>query len=77
MTDPRAGKTYYVSWEQWVKYCIEHGLNPYEQCEDGQDLGGGDSYTVVCNDDPPEEEEDHDEEWKNARDAYCCTEEKE
>lgn len=56
MTDPRAGKTYHVSWEQWERHCAERGIDPREQREDGQDLGGGDSYTVVCRDDPPEEE---------------------
>ena len=57
MTDPRAGKTYYISWEQWERHCARHGIDPRKQCEDGEDLGGGDSYTVVCRDDPPEKEE--------------------
>jgi len=74
MTDPRAGKTYHVSWEQWERHCARRGIDPRGQCEDGEDLGGGDSCTVMCRDDPPEEE-DPDEEWKNARDAYCCTKE--
>jgi len=56
MTDPRVGKTYHVTWEQCERYCDERDINPREQCEDGEDLGGGDSYTVVCNDEPPEEE---------------------
>jgi len=58
MTDPRAGKTYQLTWEQWEEYCAEHGIDPREQCEDGEDLGGGDSFTVACYDKPPKEEAD-------------------
>ena len=67
-------ETYRVGWGEWVEYCAEHGINPREQSEDGYDLGGGNSATVICIEDPPEEE-DPDEVWKNARDAYCCTKE--
>ena len=58
MTDPRAGKTYSLTWEQWVEYCAEHNINPHQQCEDGYDLGGGDSFTVACHDKPPKEYEE-------------------
>jgi len=53
MPDPRAGKTYSLTWQQWVAYCAEHGLDPYEQEEDGYDLGGGDSFTIACYERPP------------------------
>ena len=44
-----------LSWPEWVEYCAEHGIDPREQCEDGHDLGGGDSYEVVCYDVPEED----------------------
>lgn len=57
MTDPRVGKTYQLSWEEWVEYCAKHSIDPRKHCEDGKDLGGGHSYTVVCYDEPPKEDE--------------------
>lgn len=56
--DPRAGKTYHVTWEQWETHCAERGIDPREQSEDGQDLGGGDSFSVICHEEPPEEYEE-------------------
>ena len=56
MADPRAGKTYRLSWEQWEEYCAEHGIDPREHCEDGEDLGGGHSFTIACYDKPPKED---------------------
>jgi len=56
MADPRTGKTYQLTWEQWVAYCAEHGIDPYEQEEDGYDLGGGNSFTIACYDEPPKED---------------------
>ncbi len=50
-------KTVRMSWECWVEYCAEHGLDPRKQSEDGQDLGGGNSITFECVEDPPEEDE--------------------
>ena len=51
-----AGKTIKLNWEEWKEYCAEHDIDPYENYEDGHDLGGGDSYEVVCYDEPPREE---------------------
>ncbi len=48
-------QTIYLNWEEWQKYCAEHGLDPRKQLEDGRDLGGGNSIEIVCHDDPPEE----------------------
>lgn len=56
MPDPRAGKAYRLTWEEWEAYCAEREIDPREQCEDGEDLGDGDSYTVACYEDPPEED---------------------
>ena len=50
-------ETYRLNWTEWVEYCAEHGIAPREQCEDGHDLGGGNSITFECYEDPPEEEE--------------------
>ena len=50
-------ETYRLNWTEWVEYCAEHGIDPREQCEDGHDLGGGNSITFECYEDPPEEEE--------------------
>ena len=52
-------KTVHMSWECWVEYCAEHGLDPREQREDGYDLGGGTTITFECYEDPPEEEENN------------------
>jgi len=49
-------KTYYLTWKEWVEYCTEHGIDPHEHREDGYDLGGGHSFTVMCREDPPEAE---------------------
>ena len=51
-----AGKTIRLNWEEWQEYCAEHGLDSRKTCEDSVDLGGGDSYEVVCVDEPPREE---------------------
>ena len=51
-----AGKTTRFSWEEWQKYCAEHGLDPHKTCEDSVDLGGGDSCEVVCVDVPIRED---------------------
>ena len=64
---------YRLNWEEWVEYCAEHGIDPRKHREDGRDLGGGNSITIMCSDEPPEK--DPDEAWKNARDVYCCTKE--
>lgn len=48
-------KTIWLTWEEWVEYCAEHGIDPREYCEDGYDLGGGNGLTIECRDDPPEE----------------------
>lgn len=50
-----SGKTYRLSWEEWKEYCAEHGIDPRKNCEDSHDLGGGDSYEVVCCDMPGED----------------------
>ena len=49
------GKTIRLNWEEWQEYCSEHGLNPHDCSYDGYDLGGGDSYEVVCHDVPEED----------------------
>lgn len=50
--------THHLTWEEWVEYCAEHDIDPREFCEDGHDLGGGNSIDFVCYEDPPEEEEE-------------------
>ncbi len=50
--------TIYLNWEEWQKYCAEHNIDPREHCEDGQDLGGGNSLEIICVDDPPKEDDD-------------------
>ena len=57
MPELKVSKTVRLSWPEWQEYCAEHGIDPREQCEDGHDLGGGNSITIMCCDDPPEEEE--------------------
>jgi len=52
MRDPRAGKTYRLSWPEWIQFCAEQGMDPIENCELSFDLGGGDSYTVACHEEP-------------------------
>ena len=54
MMDKRAGKTFELSWPEWVKFCAEHDTDSIENAEYGFDLDGGDSYTVACYD-PPDE----------------------
>lgn len=54
MTDPRVGKTYHLGWPEWVEFCAEQDIDPIEDCEFGFDLGGGDSYEVICHDQPDE-----------------------
>ena len=53
--DCRTGKTFQINWPEWVIFCNEQGIDPVENCEHGFDLGGGDSYDVVCYDEPEEE----------------------
>jgi len=45
-----------LNWEEWQEYCAEHNIDPRKHCEDGIDLGGGNSIEIVCVDEPPEEE---------------------
>ena len=47
MTDPRAGKTYYLGWDKWREFCLEQQENPYKQTELSFDLGGGNYYTIA------------------------------
>ena len=54
MTDPRAGKTYHLRWPEWIQFCAEQGIDPIDNCEHSFDLGGGNSYTMVCHDQPDE-----------------------
>ena len=54
--DLRAGKTYRLNWEEWKEFCAEQDIDPHENCEHGFDLGGGDSFEIVCYEDPPKEE---------------------
>jgi len=49
-----AGRTIRLNWQEWQEYCLEHGLDARKTCENGHDLGGGDSYEVVCYDMPEE-----------------------
>jgi hypothetical protein len=51
-------KRHCLTWEQWVEFCAEYDIDPYENCEYGFDLGGGDSEEYYCYDDPPEELEE-------------------
>ena len=51
---PRAGKTFQLSWPEWLEFCAEQDIDPIENCEHGFDLGLGDSFTVACYD-PPDE----------------------
>ena len=57
MTDPRAGKTYQISFPEWIQFCAEQDIDPVENCECGFDLGGGDSYTVACYEIPDQAKE--------------------
>lgn len=52
MRDLRVGKTYRLSWKEWVIFCAEQKIDPVENCEFGFNLGGGDSYTVACYEKP-------------------------
>jgi len=56
MTELRAGKTYSLNWKEWEEFCVEHDIDPRENCEYSFDLGGGDSYEIVCYEEPPKEE---------------------
>ena len=47
MTDPRAGKAYYLNWDEWRTFCFDNRENPHKQTELSFDLGGGDYYTVA------------------------------
>ena len=42
------------NWEEWCSFCAEQNEDPYENCEIGFDLGGGDSYSIVYRGDYPE-----------------------
>lgn len=46
--DSMKGKTVEISWSAWLVFCEEADIDPYENCESGIDLGGGDSFTVAC-----------------------------
>ena len=48
MRDKRAGKTFQLPWWQWVEFCAEQSVDPYEESEIGFDLGLGSSFTVAC-----------------------------
>lgn len=50
-------KTIRMNWEEWIEYCAEHDIDPRKQSEDGYDLGGGYSISIICVDVPPEEKE--------------------
>lgn len=54
MTDPRAEKTFEMTWKEWIEFCTEQEVDPIENCEHGFDLGGGASFTVACYDVPDE-----------------------
>ena len=47
MTDSRAGKTYYLTWDKWREFCFEQRENPHKITELSFDLGGGNYYTVA------------------------------
>ena len=47
MTDPRAGKIYYLTWPKWVEFCEEHDEHPEEINRLSFDLGGGNYYAVA------------------------------
>lgn len=51
-----AGKTFKLSWVEWEEHCAANNIDPRENREDGVDLGGGDSYSIVCDEEPPKEE---------------------
>lgn len=55
MMDPRSGKTFQISFPEWIEFCAEQGIDPIENCEHGFDLGLGDSYTVACYEIPGKE----------------------
>lgn len=58
MPELKVSKTIHLNWEEWQEYCAEHGIDPRENCEDGIDIGGGNSIEIVCVDEPPEEKEE-------------------
>ena len=46
------------NWDEWVEFCHEQEIDPYEESSLGFDLGGGDSFTVDYKGDYPKKEED-------------------
>jgi len=46
-----------VRWEDWVKLCETHDIDPYEEIEFGIDKGGGNSDDYYYLGDVPEREE--------------------
>jgi len=52
------GSIHYVTnWEDWKEFCAEQNIDPYEHCDYGFDLGGGDSFDIEYIGDYPEREE--------------------
>ena len=54
MTDLRAGKTFYISWAEWVDFCDEYKIDPHKESECSIGLGGGDCYSVAIHEEDKE-----------------------
>jgi len=62
-------------WDIWKKIGEIYNFDPYENVDFGMDTGGGNDIDFEYIGDIPEK--DHDEESKNARDAYSGVREEE
>jgi len=47
---------YIIDWDVWEEFCREQLIDPYEYCDYGFDLGGGDSFDIEYVGDVPERE---------------------
>lgn len=58
MGELRRSKTYYINeWDTWKELCQENGIDPYEESDFSQGVGGGDSIDFEFVGDYPEKEE--------------------
>lgn len=63
MNNLKRSKKYKITgWSDWVGICREIGDDPYEVCETGRDIGGGDSIIYEYLGDYPDRDEEEGEE---------------